>query len=88
MGYSILEFEVSDVDSPPNGAPFNFAIISGDEENKFMINHKTGTLSTRASFNRQLKVIKLKLCRRALLSIVRLFGHCSEPFPTIRPYTQ
>ena len=49
----IKTLRASDKDSKPNGEPFTFKIISGNEKNLFQLDSKTGFLSTEANFDRE-----------------------------------
>lgn len=49
-GNTLLKLSVSDKDSPRNGPPFDFRIVSGNEENSFTLD-KTGTLRSNRVFD-------------------------------------
>ena len=49
---AILQFSVTDNDLDPNGAPFTFDIIEGDEGKKFRVD-KSGNLRIASKLNRQ-----------------------------------
>ncbi len=54
VGLSVVTLEVTDDDLDPNGPPFLFDLVDGNEANKFHIN-SNGTVMTAATFNRQIK---------------------------------
>lgn len=49
-GSTLLKLSVSDADSPRNGPPFNFRIVSGNEENFFSLD-QAGTLRSNRVFD-------------------------------------
>ena len=53
----IKTLRASDKDSKPNGEPFTFKIISGNEKNLFQLDSKTGFLSTEANFDREKQAV-------------------------------
>ena len=54
VGYSVIQLSVTDNDIDPNGAPFSYDIIAGNEDSKFRID-RSGHLSTVARFDRHIK---------------------------------
>lgn len=51
IGTSILQFSIVDLDSPLNGPPFDFCILSGNEGGEFVL-EKDGTLVANQVFRR------------------------------------
>lgn len=49
-GSTLLKLSVSDKDSPKNGPPFDFCIVSGNEENFFSLD-QAGTLRSNRVFD-------------------------------------
>lgn len=49
-GSTLLKLSVSDKDSPRNGPPFDFRIVSGNEENFFSLD-QAGTLRSNRVFD-------------------------------------
>ncbi|XP_056011143.1 protocadherin Fat 1-like isoform X5 [Ostrea edulis] len=54
VGYKIIHYTVTDNDLDPNGPPFTFDIVSGNEGQEFRI-EPTGILSTAGKFNRDIR---------------------------------
>lgn len=54
IGYTIIRLSVTDKDIEPNGEPFSFDIVGGNEDSKFRIDRQ-GALSTVATFDRLIK---------------------------------
>lgn len=54
IGYKIVHYTVSDNDLDPNGPPFTFDIVSGNEGQEFRI-EPTGILSTAGKFNKDIR---------------------------------
>ncbi|XP_061184166.1 protocadherin Fat 1-like isoform X2 [Saccostrea echinata] len=54
IGYKIIHYTVTDNDLDPNGPPFTFDIVSGNEGQEFRI-EPTGILSTAGKFNRDIR---------------------------------
>ncbi len=54
LSYSILQLEVTDFDLDPNGPPFSYDIITGNENHEFRID-RHGVLNTASNFARQIK---------------------------------
>lgn len=48
-GTTLLKLSITDKDSPRNGPPFEFRIVSGNEENFFSLD-QTGTLKANRAF--------------------------------------
>ncbi|KAK3099997.1 hypothetical protein FSP39_013258 [Pinctada imbricata] len=70
IGYPIVNFTVVDDDLPPNGKPFTFDIIAGNEGGQFRIDN-SGVLSTASKFNHYIK--------DSYYLIVRAFDNGSPP---------
>ena len=53
-GHVVLDLEMSDADLDPNGAPFTFDIIAGNDGNAFLVTNN-GTVATTTTFDRNVK---------------------------------
>ena len=53
-GHIVLELHVTDADLDPNGAPFTFDIIAGNQDNEFRVTND-GTVATTTRFDRDVK---------------------------------
>lgn len=69
-GYSILQFEITDDDIPPNTSPYTFDIRLGNEGNYFRLD-QDGVLRTAAKFNHKI--------RNNYLLQIRVFDNGSPP---------
>ena len=54
---NIGTLRATDADEKPNGGPFTFKILSGNEKELFTLNSKTGLLTTSSNFDREEKAI-------------------------------
>lgn len=70
IGYSILQFDVSDADSLPNGAPYTFDFRSGNDGGVFRI-EQDGILRSATRFNHKIK--------NSYLLQIRVFDNGTPP---------
>ena len=54
LGHIVLHLEVSDDDLQPNGPPFSYDIVDGNDDLKFMVD-RNGIVSTASKFDRNIK---------------------------------
>lgn len=54
LGHTVLKFDVSDLDAPPNGAPYTFDFRAGNELATFRL-EQDGILRTAARFNHKVR---------------------------------
>lgn len=71
VNYPILRFEIFDFDAPPNGRPFTFDFVSGNEDGLFTIS-QDAILKTNAVFSQIHSAKEYHL-------IVRVFDNGTKP---------
>ena len=70
LGCTIIRLEVSDEDLDPNGAPFSFDIIDGNQGHQFKIDRE-GVITTAAVFDR--------LIQDTYILTIRVFDNGTPP---------
>lgn len=73
IGHPIVKFLITDLDAPPNGSPFTFDFLSGNDESSFLLD-QDGTIRTATKF--------IKRIKEEYILYIRVFDNGSKPLYT------
>lgn len=94
IGHPLMKFDVTDADTSPNGDPFTFEFLGGNENGAFRIDEQDGVLKTASRFNHKIKdthILKIRVFDNGLpplysdtIVVVKVIEESQYP-PTITP---